>query len=84
MVQLATVTADIDLGAVQLAQSRLDLAESVGLGLIRGDASIRQRLSYSLDVSLDRRVYVETYLVGIQTLEKIDGLLEEVTDLLLG
>lgn len=60
LVQLATVTADIDLGAVQLAQSRLDLAESVGLGLIRGDASIGQCLSYALDVSLDKRVYVKT------------------------
>jgi hypothetical protein len=34
---------------------------------------------------LDKRdvVYVKTYLVGIQTLEEIDGLLEKVADLLL-
>jgi hypothetical protein len=85
LVQLAAGTADIDLGAVQLAQSSLNLAQSVGLGVIRGDASIGKSLSYTLDVSLDKRdvVYVKTYLVGIQTLEEIDGLLEKVADLLL-
>lgn len=83
LVQLAAVTADIDLGAVQLAQGSLDFAQSVGLGLIRGDASIGKCLLYPLDVSSDQRVYVMTYLIGVQTLEKIDGLLKKVANLFL-
>lgn len=45
LVQLATVAADVDFRAVvQLAQSGLDLTQSVGLGFIRGDSSSGESL----------------------------------------
>lgn len=90
LVQLATFAAQIDLSTiVRFAQSRLDLLQSISLGVIGGNSRGGEGLGVIICEicprikEMKRFIRSRTYLVSIQTLEQVDRLFEVGSNLLL-